>query len=160
MGRRAVSVVAAVMLAGMLAGPAQAQVLYGITRNDQLITIDTVTGAGTLVGPLSTSMNAPGIAFRIAVVVRGIGGNPVRLGATPFECCPHLRPAVNKPRKVVPAAFGRRRSGFLRGKLGEIDLRRDLLGRYRTLLNWGQLAERAGFEPVASLGWTRVSKFS
>jgi DNA-binding beta-propeller fold protein YncE len=38
------------------------QVLYGITQLDQLITINTSTGAGTLVGALSTSMNAIGLA--------------------------------------------------------------------------------------------------
>ena len=45
--------------------PGLPQTLYGITGpGDQLITINTTTGAGTLVGPLSTTINAPGLAFR------------------------------------------------------------------------------------------------
>lgn len=39
-----------------------APVLYGITFGEQLITINTTTGAGTLVGPLSSDMNGFGLA--------------------------------------------------------------------------------------------------
>ena len=39
-----------------------APVLYGITFGNQLISIDTTTGAGTLVGPLSTAMAPLGLA--------------------------------------------------------------------------------------------------
>ncbi len=39
-----------------------APVLYGITRTNQLITIDTATGAATAVGPLSSSMAPLGLA--------------------------------------------------------------------------------------------------
>lgn len=46
-----------------LAGPAWSAVaLYGVNQNDELITINTSTGVGTLVGPLSTSMSALGLA--------------------------------------------------------------------------------------------------
>src|SRR5581483_8338871 len=38
--------------------------LYGITLGNQLITINTTTGVGTLVGPLNPAMAAWGIAFR------------------------------------------------------------------------------------------------
>ena len=55
----------AVALLGLSAGWARAQTLYGITGpGDQLITINLATGAGTLVGPLSSTMTAPGLAFR------------------------------------------------------------------------------------------------
>jgi hypothetical protein len=58
------------MLAGLsllaMAVPvvAPAETLYGITFGQQLITIDTATGAGTPVGPLDTPMNGFGLAVR------------------------------------------------------------------------------------------------
>jgi hypothetical protein len=53
------------MLAAMLgpiAGSARADVMYGITFSNQLITINTTTGAGTLVGNLDSSMAGYGLA--------------------------------------------------------------------------------------------------
>jgi hypothetical protein len=41
-----------------------AETLYGITFDQQLITIDTTTGAGTLVGPLDSTMNGFGLAVQ------------------------------------------------------------------------------------------------
>ena len=87
---------------------------------------------------------APGFAFRIAVVVRGIGGNSVPIGGNTFECCPHLPPAVNKPRKVVPAAFGRRPSCFLRVKLREIDLRTGLAWKVLDVTELGATGGEGG----------------
>jgi DNA-binding beta-propeller fold protein YncE len=54
-----------------------AAVLYGINLSDNLITIDTATGAGSLVGPLSTSMSGIGLAQRgsSAYVFDTNGGN-------------------------------------------------------------------------------------
>jgi hypothetical protein len=51
-----------VVLGAALPGAARADVLYGITFSNQLITIDPTTGAGTLVGNLDTNMQAFGIA--------------------------------------------------------------------------------------------------
>ena len=46
-----------------VAGSGQAAtLLFGVNQNDYLLTIDTSTGAGTLVGSLSTSMSAIGLA--------------------------------------------------------------------------------------------------
>lgn len=62
--RRCVFAVVVVLL-GWSSGTARAHTLYGITfGGNQLITIDTVTGAGTLVGKLSSTMQAFGLAFR------------------------------------------------------------------------------------------------
>jgi len=49
-------------LVGPIAGTARADVMYGVTFSDQLITINTTTGAGTLVGNLDSSMAAFGLA--------------------------------------------------------------------------------------------------
>ena len=46
------------MAAAAISAPAWGSTLYGITFGDQLITINTSTGAGTVVGTLSTSMGA------------------------------------------------------------------------------------------------------
>src|ERR1043165_8498907 len=54
----------AVLLFGLSANPARAQIFYGITNGNQLITIDPTTGAGTLVGPLSSNMQSTGLGFR------------------------------------------------------------------------------------------------
>jgi hypothetical protein len=50
------------LVAGLLPGLARADVLYGVTFSNQLITIDQGTGAGTLVGNLDTNMAPYGIA--------------------------------------------------------------------------------------------------
>jgi hypothetical protein len=47
-----------------LVPPPPTQTLYGATWDNKLITINTTTGAGTLVGPLSTNMQPGGLAFR------------------------------------------------------------------------------------------------
>jgi hypothetical protein len=59
----------AVALSALVANrPAQAGDVYGVTLLDnQLISIDTTTGAGTLIGPLSTTMTPFGLA--------NVGGN-------------------------------------------------------------------------------------
>ncbi len=56
----------AVVLFGWSPGTAQAQTLYGITMAPglQLISIDTTTGAGTLVAPLAGVTEAYGLSFR------------------------------------------------------------------------------------------------
>jgi len=65
MASRFHAAVAALAGLAVAAGTAHAQTLYGITiTGNELITINTSTGAGTLVGPLSSNMNAFGIAFR------------------------------------------------------------------------------------------------
>jgi hypothetical protein len=47
------------------AGQAEgAEILYGVTFNDELIQIDTSTGAGTLVGPFGASTGAFGLGVR------------------------------------------------------------------------------------------------
>ena len=55
---------AVAILFTLAAGSARADQLFGITRNNQLITIDPATAVGTLVGNLSTNMIPPGLAFR------------------------------------------------------------------------------------------------
>jgi hypothetical protein len=52
------------VLAGLGAGSARAELLYAVTFGDQLIRVDTATGAGALVGPLSSPMAAFGLGFR------------------------------------------------------------------------------------------------
>jgi len=57
--------VACLVLVGMFALAPRAQaapILYGITFDEELIRINTTTGAGALVGPLSTAMDAYGLA--------------------------------------------------------------------------------------------------
>jgi outer membrane protein assembly factor BamB len=49
-------------LFGAIGGTAYADILYGITFSNQLISINTTTGTGTLVGNLDTSMSAYGLA--------------------------------------------------------------------------------------------------
>lgn len=51
-------------LVGPISGNVRADTLYGITFNNQLITINPTTGAGTFVGNLDSSMLAYGIAVR------------------------------------------------------------------------------------------------
>src|ERR1022692_2121859 len=45
-----------------------AQALYGVTQtafpNNKLVTINTATGAGTVVGPISNTIDPCGLAFR------------------------------------------------------------------------------------------------
>ncbi len=55
-------VVASAALFGPIAGSAWADTMYGITFSNQLITINTTTGAGTLVGNLDTNMEGYGLA--------------------------------------------------------------------------------------------------
>lgn len=50
------------ILLGPIAGTVRADVMYGITFGNQLITINTTTGAGTLVGNLDSSMAPYGLA--------------------------------------------------------------------------------------------------
>ena len=52
------------VMVGVSASKLHASVLYGITFNEQLITINTITGAGTLVGNLSSDMNGFGLGTR------------------------------------------------------------------------------------------------
>ncbi|MSU78566.1 MAG: hypothetical protein EXS16_10785 [Gemmataceae bacterium] len=59
------------LLTGMLgisAGTANGQTLYGVTQtafpNNKLVTINTTTGVGTVVGPLSAIINPNGLAVR------------------------------------------------------------------------------------------------
>jgi hypothetical protein len=54
-------VAALVILMGLMPGSAEAE-LYGVTFGDELISIDKSSGAGTLIGPLSSSMLAFGLA--------------------------------------------------------------------------------------------------
>src|ERR1051325_2678749 len=57
--------IALMALVGVSTGTAGAQTLYGVTYSPpQLITINTATGAGTLVGNLNPAIIADGIAFR------------------------------------------------------------------------------------------------
>jgi hypothetical protein len=51
-----------VLVAGVLSSTARADVLYGVTFSNKLITIDPNTGAGTLVGNLDSNMLAYGVA--------------------------------------------------------------------------------------------------
>lgn len=52
-----------VLAASLTSGAVAAEILYGVTLiNNQLLTLDTATGAATLVGPLSSSMSALGLA--------------------------------------------------------------------------------------------------
>lgn len=54
---------AAALALGLTAAPCRADFGYGVTFLDnQLISIDTTTGAGTLIGPLSTPLNPFGLA--------------------------------------------------------------------------------------------------
>lgn len=53
----------AAALLGLSAGPAQADLL-GITFNEELIRINTTTGAGTLIGVVPTNLDAFGLGFR------------------------------------------------------------------------------------------------
>ena len=53
-----------VFLLGATSVEAKASTLYGITFDDELITIDTTTGAGTLVGALDSNMLAFGLSDR------------------------------------------------------------------------------------------------
>ncbi len=54
-----------VLLLGLIPAIAQAsEILYGITFNHELITIDPTTGAGTLVGPLNPLLQPFGLAVR------------------------------------------------------------------------------------------------
>lgn len=62
--RRVGTLTAIVAVLGLAAGSASAQTLYGITWNNELITINPTTGAGTLVGSLSSNMMPAGVAFR------------------------------------------------------------------------------------------------
>ena len=58
------ALVASLVLAGMIAFAPRAQaapILYGITFDEELIRIDTTTGAGALVGALSTPMDSYGL---------------------------------------------------------------------------------------------------
>jgi hypothetical protein len=60
------SVVLTLLLFGHFSVTASAQTLYGITETPSLIRIDTATGAGTLVGPITGSPGVVpnGLAFR------------------------------------------------------------------------------------------------
>jgi hypothetical protein len=60
--RRALrSAIVAALALFVPAGAQAAPILYGVTFDNELITIDTATGAGTLVGPLSSAMAAYGL---------------------------------------------------------------------------------------------------
>jgi len=56
------TIVIVLMVLMLAAGNARAGYLYAVTFDDELLSVDTTTGAGTLIGSLDSAMNAFGLA--------------------------------------------------------------------------------------------------